>query len=246
MQIDQSTQPQQQAPSTDVNNQTKSAQKVSEDEASKFNKELTKKDKPKKEKKNKSEKGVEEQSLASLFAEQRQARDALEPKNKDEHEGHQGEKSQDHLVEMAFSQINETQLKSNIQLTEIQQAKSVKEVEATLQKMADQIHVSGKDAVNGAEIRISIKDSILPGTEVRIQRHGGELTVTMNTSSAEAHNLLAQHQASLQKHLNDRFSNEQVQINFHMTDESGDQNDGRSKNEYVSEDNDDDNENKPA
>ncbi len=241
MQIDQSSQTNQQNQNEQAQ-QNQSSQKVSEDEAARFSKQMEKKDKPKKgdgEKKG-------DQDLDSLFAEQsRHAKELLEQRLKDQKDGQGGGGNRDHLMDMAFAQIQETQLKTDVQLKEIQQTRSVKEVEAALQKMADQIQVSAKDAINGAEIRISIKDNILPGTEVRIHRHAGELTVTMNTTSAETHNLLAQHQASLQKHLDDRFSGENVQINFNMADDTNDQNDGRSRNEYASEEDNDDN-NKPV
>lgn len=250
MQVNQNTQAKQQNSNvTDSAQQKQSGQKVSEDEASKFNKELLKKEERNKSKKRKEQDGDTKgaQSLASLFAEQnRQPGDILDKsKNKDDSRGNDTQ-AQEHLMDMAFSKMNEHLIKADIRLTEIQQVTSVKEINATLQKMADQIHVSGKDAIDGAEIRVSIKDSILPGAEVRIHRHGGELTVTVNTSSAEAHNLLAQHQASLQKYLSERFSNENVQINFNMTEDGGEQGDGRSKNEYISEDNDNNNENKPV
>ncbi|MDP0562798.1 MAG: type III secretion HpaP family protein [Candidatus Endonucleobacter sp. (ex Gigantidas childressi)] len=244
MQVNQSAQTDQQSASaSDSAKQRQSSQKISEDAASKFNQELLRKDELSKQKQKKeleSDK-KDKQSLASLFAEQRsQSKDSLD------NDSGGDQQSGERLVDMAFARMNESRVKTDIQVAEMQQVKSVKEVEAVLQKMADQIHVSGKDAIDGAEIRVSIKDSILPGTEVKVHRHSGEITVTVNTSSAEAHNLLAQHQASLQKHLSDRFSNENVQINFHMTEEGGEQKDGRSKNEYISEDNENSNDDKPV
>ena len=134
----------------------------------------------------------------------------------------------------------QNQVKADAQLREIQQAHSVKEIDAALQKLADQIQVSAKNAANGAEVRITLKDSILPGTEIRIQRQGGELTVVMNTSSAEAGNFLAQHEASLQKMLSERFSNDKVQVNINMSGGDNQDTDGRSRNQYAAEDNDQD------
>ena len=141
-------------------------------------------------------------------------------------------------TEHAMLNNTQNQIKPDIQIREVQQVSSVKEVDAALQKLADQIHVSAKDAVNGAEVRITLKDSVLPGTEIRIQRQGGELTVTMNTSSAEAGNFLAQHEANLQKMLSERFSNDKVQVNINMSGGDNQDTDGRSRNQYVAEDDD--------
>ncbi|PJE80007.1 hypothetical protein CI610_00988 [invertebrate metagenome] len=86
-----------------------------------------------------------------------------------------------------------------------------------------------------------MKENILPGTEIRINRHGGELTVTLNTTSAEAHNFLAQHRASLEQSLTERFGNDAVKVDINMSGEGGEQNDGRSRNEYVAEEKNNDN-----
>lgn len=152
-----------------------------------------------------------------------------------------GENKFQHLRDgSGYALVNTTQntITADIQLRDIQQASSVKEIDAAVQKLADQIQVSAKDAVNGAEVRISLKDSVIPGTEIRIQRMGGELTVTMNTTSAEAGNFLAQHEASLQKMLAERFSNDKVQVNINMSGGDNQDTDGRSRNQYVAEDDD--------
>lgn len=135
-------------------------------------------------------------------------------------------------------------VKVDTQIREIQQASTVKEVDAALQKLATQIQVSAKDALNGAEVRITLKDSVLPGTEIRIQRHAGELTITMNTTSAEAGNFLAAHEANLQRILAERFSNDKVQVNVNLSngDNQDQEQDGRSRNQYANDDNEPDNE----
>lgn len=185
----------------------------------------------------------EDQTLESLLAERRKntkdsVQGRLKDQQKDEGRGGDSQQSKDPLAELGLTKTSEAQIKADLQVRETQQVNSVKEVNAILQKMADQIHVSSKDAVNGAEIRISLKDNVLPGTEVRIHRHGGELTVTLNTTSAETNNFLAQHEASLQKTLADRFGNEKVQVNINMSGGDNQENDGRSRNEYVAEDDD--------
>lgn len=210
-------------------------QKVSEDQAADFSKRVDKK----KDQKGKTD-GKEEQSLESLMAERRKnAREALEGKFKDQGERGDGRKDPSELMqsalmdekgEHAIASVREAQA-AEAQLKSIQSVSGPKEINETISKLVDKISVSAKDAVNGSEIRMTLKDNILPGTEIRIQRAGGELTVTMNTTSADSHNFLAQHEASLLKSLNDRFG-EKVQVNINM---SGEQNDGRSREEYVGE-----------
>ncbi len=229
----QSTPPTQQQ---DYNQQNR---KVSERQAGDFA------DRMAKEKREKEKKagGDKDQSLESLMAERsKNSKDAIKGRQE---KGSNSEESGEHMSHnmrdgSEHTQINNTQgqIKADAQLREIQQASSVKEIDAALTKLADQIQVSAKDAVNGAEVRISLKDSVLPGTEIRIQRQGGELTVTMNTSSAEAGNFLAQHEANLQKMLAERFSNDKVQVNINMSGGDNQDTDGRSRNQYVAEDND--------
>lgn len=199
----------------------------------------------------------EDPSLESLLAERsKNAKNAVKGRSKEQQgEGGQqhNDKSKDKEVPMESGQqqkdsvmadsgmirTSDTQVKAEMQIREMQQAASVKEVNAALQKMADQIHVSAKDAVNGAEIRISMKDSVLPETEIRIMRNAGELTVTLNTRSAEAGNFMAAHEASLQKTLAEKFAGEKVNVNINL---SGGDNpeDGRSRNQYAGDDSDND------
>ncbi|WP_299732812.1 type III secretion HpaP family protein [uncultured Endozoicomonas sp.] len=184
-----------------------------------------------------------DQSLESLLAERSQkSKDAI----KEREGGQEFQNEQDGAEHALLQSTKEGQIKSDLQLREIQQTNNVKEVEAALNKLADQIKVSAKDAINGAEVRISMKDSVLPGTEIRIQRGAGELTVTMNTSSAEAGNFLAQHEAGLQKLLADRFSNDRVQVNVNLAGSNNQDTDGRSRNQYVAEENDQNSSNRQA
>ncbi|WP_067520320.1 type III secretion HpaP family protein [Endozoicomonas ascidiicola] len=187
-----------------------------------------------------------DQSLESLLAERSQTpKGAIKEREGDQDEN-MFQNEQDGAEHALLQSTKEGQIKSDLQLREIQQTNNVKEVEATLNKLADQIKVSAKDAINGAEVRITMKDSVLPGTEIRIQRNAGELTVTMNTSSAEAGNFLAQHEAGLQKLLADRFSNDRVQVNVNLAGSNNQDADGRSRNQYVGEENDQNSSNRQA
>ncbi|WP_422134748.1 MULTISPECIES: type III secretion HpaP family protein [unclassified Endozoicomonas] len=220
------------------------SQKVSEDQASDFSKKMKKKEDPK------SAKGESKdgQSLESLMAERRKsAKEALEGKFKDQGSGREGQKGQeegamksmldgsDHVI----GQVRETQQASETQLKSIQAVTGPKEINEVINKLVDKIMVSSKDAIQGAEVRITLKDNILPGTEIRIQRVSGELQVTMNTSSADSHNFLVANEASLMKNL--EKLGEKVQVNINLSGDGNEQNDGRSQQEYVGEEDQEDN-----
>ena len=136
------------------------------------------------------------------------------------------------MVLNAATQANEVNI-----IKAMQNMQAATDFDAIMKQVAKQIQVSAADAVNGAEVRITLKDNILAGTEIRIQRHGGELTVMMNTTSAESGQLLVQNQAALQKLLAERFNQEQVQVNVNVMSEEG-SSDGRSRNEYFGLDDD--------
>ena len=217
-------------------------QKVSEDQAQDFARKVDKK----KDGKGKAEdKG--EQSLESLMAERRKsARELLDGKFRDKGEksdSQQGNDSfqQSMLNESAVGSARETQQASEIQLKGIQSVSGPKEINEAINKLVDKIMVSSKDAVNGAEVRMTLKDNILPGTEIRLQRVAGALQVTMNTTSAESHNILAASEASLQKTLSEKLG-DKVQVNINMSGAGGEQNDGRSQEEYVAAEDQDDTE----
>ena len=241
-----STQPTPPPQQNDANQQSRN---VSDKQANDFADRMAK-EKRGKEKKTGGDKEQSLESLESLLAERnKSSKNAIRGRQeKGSREGSQEEKGSENMFQNARDgsehvMVNNAQnpIKADIQLREIQQANSVKEIDTALQKLADQIQVSAKDAVNGAEVRISLKDNVLPGTEIRIQRHGGELTVTMNTTSAEAGNFLAQHEANLQKMLAERFSNDKVQVNINMSGGDNQDSDGRSRNQYAAEDDNDQN-----
>ena len=229
----------QSAPPTQQQDFNQQSRKVSEKQAGDFAERMAKE----KRGKEKAASESKDQSLESLLAERnKQSRDGVKGRHERGSQGdeHSDNKFRDPGSEHIVLNSGQNQVKADAQLREIQHVNSVKEIDAALQKLADQIQVSAKDAVNGAEVRITLKDSVLPGTEIRIQRQGGELTVVMNTSSAEAGNFLAQHEASLQKMLAERFSNDKVQVNINMSGGDNQDSDGRSRNQYVAEDNDQD------
>ena len=230
--VNQSSQPASPPPENSGNQQ-----KVAEGQADDFAKKMGKKKDGKGDAK-KSDK--DEQSLASLFAERsKKGQDAARLK-REQGDGQRGRDDRDpsELLAMGQEKGNEQaqairEAQANSQVTDIKGIDKIsgpKEVNEVINKLVDKIHVSSKDAINGAEVRITMKENILPGTEIRIQRMGGELTVTMNTTSTDTHNFLAVNQDSLMKSLNERFG-DKVQVNINLS--GGDQpGDGRSREQY--------------
>ena len=211
------------------NSQTKQGEKnVADNQATKFAERMNKEKKANEKYKNEKNGKEEKESLDSLLAKRsRASKEYLKDQMEQQEFSGQGHG-------LSWKELQGAD-KSNA-LAELQKSSRAQEVAEKLQQLVDKIYVSGKDAVNGAEVRLSIKDSILPGTEIRINRNEGAVSVMLNTTSAESHNLLAQHKASLEKMLADKFTNEIVKVDLHMADNNHDENDGRSRNEYVPED----------
>ena len=116
------------------------------------------------------------------------------------------------------------------------------DLNALLEKLADKIHttaITSKSSLAGSEVRISLKNDILPNTEIQIQRTKSELIISFNTNAEQSKALLVNNENSLQKILSEKFSGDKVQVNINLSQE---QNQGRSRNQYFSEEQlDDDN-----
>ena len=116
------------------------------------------------------------------------------------------------------------------------QAAGSQSLEGIVQQVADKILVS--DVSGGREVRIFLKDSVLPGTEVRITQNAGKMQVQFVTDSSKSQDLLAQNQAVLQQRLNDKLSTDVV-VSVEMESQGhGDQPQGesRGKQEQTDED----------
>ncbi len=110
-------------------------------------------------------------------------------------------------------------------------------------EIADRILVSSP-ADNPAgmqEIRIHLKESVLPNTEVRIYRHAGSLQVEFLTGSKDSQMFIEQRQPDIQKILGERLANETVNVSVQDSQQTrGGQGEGRSRQQYVTPDLDDD------
>jgi type III secretion system needle length determinant len=100
-----------------------------------------------------------------------------------------------------------------------------------VQQVADRILVTPPGVGGQQEVRIMIKDSILPGTEVRITQHAGQMQISLVTDSARSHDLLTQHQAALQERLTEKLGKDTVVVNVKMDSQGQPDRDGRSRNQ---------------
>jgi type III secretion system needle length determinant len=97
---------------------------------------------------------------------------------------------------------------------------------AALSEIADQVLVSSSES-SQREIRIHVKDSLIPETDIRLSRQGGVLSVHLVTTNEQSAHFLAVHRERLQQQLENRLG-ETVRVDVQGED-STDSGDGRSR-----------------
>ena len=106
-----------------------------------------------------------------------------------------------------------------------------------INQIVDRVMVAEAGATK--EVRVSFNQDFLAGTEVMIRKDGGKISIEFNTTSADSFNFLSKGEQSLTSQLQNKLGdNVSVDINMQGS-EMGQQQDGRSKNEYFGEDSDD-------
>ena len=101
-------------------------------------------------------------------------------------------------------------------------------LDGIVQQVADKVLVS--DVSGGREVRIFLKDSVLPGTEVRITQNAGKMQVQFVTDSSKSQDILAQNQAALQQRLSEKLNTHDVVVSVEMESQGhGDQPHGESR-----------------
>ncbi len=98
--------------------------------------------------------------------------------------------------------------------------------------VAERVLVSdpGAGSHQQQEVRITLKDDVLPGTEVRVWREGGQVRVEFVTSSDSSASFLSREQASLQTTLHERLAVTDIAVNVTRAGGAeGESNDGRSR-----------------
>jgi type III secretion system needle length determinant len=109
---------------------------------------------------------------------------------------------------------------------------SAEQLSKAVEAVADRVLVSTPES-GRQEVRIFLRDSVLPGTEVTITRHGGGVQIEFNTSSNTSHMLINQNKDGLENQLRQSLG-EDVKVNLSFQDRE--QNEGRSRGEYVPQD----------
>ena len=118
------------------------------------------------------------------------------------------------------------------------QVQGANTLEGVVQQVVDKMLVS--DVSGGREVRIFLKDSALPGTEVRITQNAGKMQVQFVTDSSKSQDILAQNQAALQQRMNEKLSTEVV-VSVEMESQGhGDQPQGESRGKQDQQTDDDD------
>ena len=107
------------------------------------------------------------------------------------------------------------------------------------EQVADRILVSVPEPGSGGEVRISLNESQLDGSDVRIFREAGELRIVFVPMTEAAGRFLADNGSAFQQALGERLQDERVRIEVQSPGSgAADQQDseGRSRQRYVSPD----------
>lgn len=97
-------------------------------------------------------------------------------------------------------------------------------------QVASRILVSDTQYTGQMEVRIQLKDSILPGTEVQITQVNGEVQIKLVTESNQSFDVLSTNAEALKTQLKDRLDGKNVQVEVSMQNNSDGGGDGRSRN----------------
>ena len=102
-------------------------------------------------------------------------------------------------------------------------------------------HIQVQTAGDVKTVNIKLNNSILPGTEVVFRREGGDIKIEFITTSADSFNFLSKGEHVLSDTLNRKFGdNVYVDIQLQGDSDSDLPDDGRSRNQYVEDESQDD------
>lgn len=106
-------------------------------------------------------------------------------------------------------------------------------IEQLADRLAERILVSDRTHTTDSEVRIQLRESVLPGTEITLRHDQGQLVVTFNVAQADTAGLLAPQTDDLQRALTNKL-NESVRIEVNVSSQDsggqGSPGDGRSRN----------------
>lgn len=103
-------------------------------------------------------------------------------------------------------------------------------LESAATAIAQRILVSDRTVDQGMEVRIQLKEDVLPGTEIRIARDAHGLSISLVTANEQSHAFLRANQDGLLQHLQDRIKEPvQVQARLEAQPAGQDHNQGRDQ-----------------
>ncbi|WP_281645581.1 type III secretion HpaP family protein [Parendozoicomonas sp. Alg238-R29] len=108
-----------------------------------------------------------------------------------------------------------------------------------IDKIVDKIMVSNASDVKA--VKVDFKNDMLPGTEMMIRKDAtGKMSIEFTTTSAESFNFLNKGEQALMDTLNKKMGGD-IEVNIKMQGGGADQDtgDGRSREQYFADDNDD-------
>ena len=142
--------------------------------------------------------------------------------------------------------IDMTGMAASAGTAELGQARAAESVRAPVShaaeladEVADRILVSMPDSNAPGEVRISLKQSILDGSEVRISHDGGELEVVFVARTESAERLLVDIREPFQQKLGERLQDQRVHVEVEASNRGGaseEEDRRRSRQQYVRQD----------
>jgi type III secretion system needle length determinant len=99
-----------------------------------------------------------------------------------------------------------------------------------VQQVADRILIAPPGS-GAQEVRIQLKESVLPGVEIRIVQQGGQLQVQLVADSLRTQQMLAAHQDDLQRQLGAKLGEQPVVVRVELEAGGQPDRDGRSRNQ---------------
>ena len=110
-----------------------------------------------------------------------------------------------------------------------------------INKIVDRVMVAEAGATK--EVKVEFNKDFLPGTEVTIRKDGGKINVEFNTSSNDSFNFLSKGEQALAEGLKNKLG-DNVSVDIQMQGGENDQpKDGRSRNEFIADEDQDEMEN---
>ncbi|MGY0215961.1 type III secretion HpaP family protein [Endozoicomonadaceae bacterium StTr2] len=122
----------------------------------------------------------------------------------------------------------------------VQQARGSDNMANDMRQLADRIATTADAAKGTSEVKISLKNDFLPGTDITVKQVNGELKVNIVTNNPDAHQVISAGQEQLLSNLKEKFGEVSVDLQMESNDRDQDDPDGRSRDQRDYEEDEDD------